>query len=255
MFKLSSDKNTKGTRIAVLAGVTPKQYVYMKSGFDHTDGGGWSNEIKIDKGKLEAVPRTDIVEKLYISGNSGSGKTYNASKWIEKYLKMFKNEDAEFYLFSLVDSDETLDRLDPVRIDIDDTLITDPIPLEDFSDSVVVFDDSEMVPSKQLKSMLFNMMDKLITMGRHTRSRVIIITHQISNYKETRLILAEATSITIFPRYGAVSSIKKMLETHIGLNKNQIAKVLKLPSRYVSIYKYGINYILYEKGILGIDYL
>ena len=258
MLKLSTDKKLKGASlIAKTTGISPVKFLYLKSGsmFDtnRQAGGGWFNEIYLEKGKFEPVPRKDIVEKLYISGPSNSGKTYYASRYIDKYLK--KNRDSEFYLFSLIPDDDQLDDLDPMRVPVDESLVTDPIMLDDLYNSIAVFDDSELVKDKHVKNALFNLQDKIATMGRHTDTRLIAITHLMTNYKESRIILTEATSITFFPHAGASQAVKRVLEVYIGLSKEQIKKVLKLPSRWVTIYKHAPNYLLHERGAVMLSVL
>lgn len=71
----------------------------------------------------------------------------------------------------------------------------------------------------------------------------------ISNYRSTRQILNEATSITFFPKSSGTYHIKNYLKTYAGLDKSQIQKILKISSRWITIYRTYPSYIVWEHGI------
>jgi hypothetical protein len=62
-------------------------------------------------------------------------------------------------------------------------------------------------------------------------------------------MLNEATTVCFFPRAGSTYHIKTYLTKYVGLEKNQIKKILNLPSRWVALYRSYPMYVLYEKGI------
>ena len=45
--------------------------------------------------------------------------------------------------------DESLDSVKPLRIQLDESLIEDPIDIKEFADSVVLFDDIDVIPDKK----------------------------------------------------------------------------------------------------------
>ena len=76
--------------------------------------------------KFQHIPDTTKErEILYITGPSGSGKSTYTRKYLEQYVKKFKSRP--IYLFSSLPSDESLDKIKPKRIKLDDSLHTDPI--------------------------------------------------------------------------------------------------------------------------------
>jgi hypothetical protein len=77
---------------------------------------------------------------------------------------------------------------------------------------------------------------------------MLITSHLMSNYRETRRVLNEATTVVFFPRSGSTHQIKKFLTTYAGLEKDMIKKILKLPSRWVALYKTYPMFILHERG-------
>ncbi|MFM6267246.1 MAG: ATPase/DNA packaging protein, partial [Dolichospermum sp.] len=55
---------------------------------------------------------------MYITGPSGSGKSTYTRKYLEQYVKKFKGRP--IYLFSSLPSDESLDKVKPKRIKLDE---------------------------------------------------------------------------------------------------------------------------------------
>ena len=196
-------------------------------------------------GKLQPLPNPKRVEKLYVCGISGSGKSTYSANWIKEYLKA--NKENEFYVFSTVDEDEPLDKLDPIRVDLDG-LMDNPISLEELRDSVCLFDDCATISDTRLRKYVIDLMSHLIEVGRHYNITVLNTTHVILDYKNSRKILNEATSVTIFPKVGSNNLNKKYLENYAGFDSKQISKIMNLPSRWVSLYRTFPNFVLYDKG-------
>jgi GTPase SAR1 family protein len=196
-------------------------------------------------GKFQLLPNTKRVEKLYVCGISGSGKSTYSSKWIKEYLKT--NKDNEMFIFSTVDEDEPLDKLNPIRVDLDG-LMDNPVSLEELRDSVCLFDDCATISDPRLRKYVIDLMSHLLEVGRHYNITVVNTAHVILDYKNSRKILNEATSVTIYPHVGSNVLNKKYLEHYAGFDSKQIAKILNLPSRWVSLYRTFPNFVIYEKG-------
>ena len=212
-------------------------------------------DVKDDKGlnvmrfkqKVQVLPRRDLVEKLYIAGVSGSGKSTYTGKYIEKFKKMFPN--MELFVFSSVSEDKAFDKYNPIRIPIDEDLINDPLMIQDFEDSLTVFDDVNTIKDKILRTSVLDIQAEIIEIGRHYNARCIITSHLISNFHSTRQILNECTSITFFPKSSGQYHIKNYLKTYVGLDKHQIQYILNIPSRWITIYRTFPSYIVWENGI------
>jgi len=204
------------------------------------------NNIKC-KEKIQVLPRRDLVEKLYISGVSGSGKSTYTGKYIKEFKKIFKND--EIFIFSSVGKDEAFDKYNPLRIPINDELISDPLSIQDFENSLTIFDDTDTIRNKQYRNIVNDIKAEIIEIGRHYNARCLITSHMISNFHSTRQILNEATSITFFAKSSGTYHIKNYLKSYAGLDKEQITRILKLPSRWITIYRTYPSYIVWEYGI------
>jgi hypothetical protein len=99
---------------------------------------------------------------------------------------------------------------------------------EDFKDSLVIFDDVDCIREKKLKNKIKEILDKLLQTGRHYNSSVIYLSHLTCNGGDTKLILAECHSITVFPNTLNGRTRDYLYKSYIGLNKKQIENLKKL---------------------------
>jgi len=115
--------------------------------------------------KLQQIPDTTKErEIIYMTGPSGSGKSTYTRKYLEQWKK--KNKDKEIYMFSSLPEDESLD-VKPQRIRLDSSIYEDPIEVEDFKDSVVIFDDIDVISDKKIRDAVYNILNKVLEIGRH----------------------------------------------------------------------------------------
>ncbi len=205
-------------------------------------------EINIHDGEILPYPSPvkNQTFRHYISGPSGSGKSVWVSKYIDQFVKLYP--DREIFIFSDVDEDEVLDKYDPIRIMLDASLYENPIQSEELVDSLVIFDDIDSITDTKVKKAVASLRDSLLKRGRHENISVLVTSHQITNYSDTRVVLNEATSITIFPQSGSSHGIEYVLRKYCGLSKLQIKKVMELPSRWVSVFKNYPMFVVSSKS-------
>ena len=187
---------------------------------------------------------------LYITGASGSGKSYYTMMYVKEYKKIFPKN--QIYLFSALDSDDTLDKIKEIkRVKLDQKFYDTVFEINDFKDSLIIFDDTDCINDKLLKQKLSEILDMLLQTGRHSKSSVIFTSHLPNNGLQTRMILAECHSITIFLATLGGRSLKYLLDGYLGLDKHQIKKIKDigiLNSRWITIVKSYPMVVLYEKG-------
>lgn len=183
----------------------------------------------------------------FISGQSGSGKSFFSRKYIEQYHKLYKKRP--IYIFSYFNEDPSLDSLKYLkRIPLDNKFIETELTLDDFKNSLILFDDIDCIRNKSIKNKLFGILHSLLELGRHCNCEVLYLSHIATKGIETKCILNEATSITIFPKVMSARAFKYLLESYFGLDKNQIKHIKQLKSRAVTILKTYPNIVLYEGG-------
>jgi hypothetical protein len=190
-----------------------------------------------DDSKFQIVPSPDPKKRevFYIAGASGSGKSYIAKGIAEMYHNLFPSR--EVYLISKLGEDSTLDTMKPPpkRINIQ-TLIDDYPELEEFEDCCVIFDDYDTFTGPAEK-VVHKLIDDLATMGRHTNTTMLCLSHYLTNYKKTRLLLNEATHIIVYPMATSFHALCYLLKTHIGMSKDD-CRDLKKMGRWVCLYKH-----------------
>lgn len=204
-------------------------------------------EIKANIGHIEIMPNIDSRECIYISGPSGSGKSYFCNNYIDKYNKLFPNND--IYLFSKVDNDSSLSNKNIKKIEITKDIIKDPIKVEELNNSLVLFDDTDTIREKDIAKEIDNLKDDLLSTGRHESTYVLITSHQIMNYNRTRLIIAESHAVVFFLNSGSSYHIRRFLNVYCGCDKKTILKILNLKSRWCFIYLRAPRYVVCESSI------
>lgn len=204
-------------------------------------------ELVIHDGILIPLPNMKSRQCIYVTGPSGSGKSTYIAKYAEMYKNQHKNKNP-VVLFSRLDEDESLDYIKPTRIELTDELLSDPIEPEELTDTMTIFDDTDTIRDKKLLKEIDSLKDDLLQVGRHNNTHVVIVSHMMTNYKQSRAILNECHAIVFFPKSGNRYAINYVLTKYFGISKKDLEKIMDLPSRWVALYKNFPMYVLYEKG-------
>ena len=233
---LLTNKNNKKTKIVSVEDDEEKVKDYFE---DYVCKKGETIQLIPIKQKERSVE--------FITGQSGSGKSTFAKKYFEQYHKMYKKR--EIYIFSYFSEDKSIDCNYIHRIKLDDKFCQTEFHLEeDFSNSLCLFDDIDCIRSKVLRNKLVHILHSLLELGRHHNCEVCYCSHLATKKDETRIILNECSSITIFPKVMNARSMKYLLENYFGMNKDQIKRIKQLKSRAVTICKTYPNIVIYEGG-------
>lgn len=241
----SDSKNTNGEIIYINTDTKKKSTLKEKP----------ITNASIDDGEFELLP-SDDVRVIFIAGPSGSGKSHFAAQYIRKYKKLYKK--AEFHLFSKLDEDKVLDKLEPHRITIDQSLVDDPIDLSEVPDhSIILFDDIDTISDKKLQDAINNIKAQILEMGRHRDIKCLITSHLISGNakKDARIILNEMQMLVIFPQSGSAYQINYTLKTYFGLSSTQIKHIMNIESRWIAIRKIFPQALLSEHEAVFLNML
>jgi energy-coupling factor transporter ATP-binding protein EcfA2 len=203
------------------------------------------NALKIDDGLFQQIPNTKKERQCgLIVGASGSGKSH----YVKNYCKEYKNtyKDRDIYMFSNLTYDDTLKDIKIKRVKIDNSLITEPIPIMEFSNSLVIFDDVDAM-QKHLKIAVYDILKEMLNQGRHFNIEIIITSH-MANGSELKAILNECHYFVYFP-WGATRTTHYVLENYIGIDKIDMKKIKSTKSRWACVYKNFPQCVLTEKNI------
>lgn len=184
---------------------------------------------------------------LYITAPSGSGKSFYTREYISQYHKMYPKRDV--YVFSSLDDDQTLDKLKYLkRIKIKSPeFLTTEINAVDFKDCLVIFDDTDVISVKPIKIKVFRILNEILQVGRHHNTSVVFTSHASTNGHDTKIILNEAHSVTIFVKNSGGKTLRYLLDQYLGLSKEEITKLKKLEGRWITIVKSYPMIVLSEK--------
>ena len=200
------------------------------------------------EGYFQQIPNKNTErEIIYITGASGSGKSTYTRKYCEEYKKLYPKR--EIYMFSSLKEDESLDSVKPNRIILDDRLITDPLFVDDFKDSLVIADDIDVISDKLHRRAVWNLLDQILETGRHTNTSCIITNHLPTGGRDTKRILNEAHSVVFFPHSGSSRGLRYLVENYLGGDIKDIKNIRKMKSRWCCWFKNYPQTIMTEKCI------
>lgn len=209
-----------------------------------------TSELKLDGNeKFEPCPNTNKErDVLYIFGQSGSGKSFYVQMYANNYRQLFPKNN--IFVFSTLDSDkEGLDKIKGIkRIKLDAEFINDEIiPTVDFTDSLVIFDDVDNISDKKTKAVVWTYMNNFLQTGRHHKISCAITFHVSAGGNQTKMILNEATSMTFFGATIGGRNLKYICDSYLGMDKDQIKKLKKINSRWITVHKTYPKVIISEK--------
>jgi hypothetical protein len=207
-----------------------------------------TNEVVLDDGGLfSLIPNPDPTKRevWYVTGTSGSGKSWIAREYAEHYHKLFPKRD--IYLISKLDEDETLDKLKYLKRVPIKSLIEDYPKLEEMRESLMIMDDYDTLTNDAEKVVL-KLIDDVAIMGRHTLTSMMCLSHFSTNYKKTRLILSEATHIVVYPNSTSYHALRHLLHNYAGVDEDLLKVHRKLGSRWLCYSKQFPTYMISQRS-------
>jgi len=198
--------------------------------------------------KLQQVPNdTSEREILYITGASGSGKSTYTRKYCELYKKKYPKRP--IFLFSSLEEDESLDSIKPMRFKIEDRLVSEPVKPEDIPESMVIFDDIDVIRDKKHRQAVLDLANQVLEIGRHYKISAIFTNHLPTNKGDTRRILNESHEVVFFPHSGTARGTRYLLESYVGIDNEMIKKIKKMPTRWCCVFKNYPQVVMTEHNI------
>ena len=195
-----------------------------------------------DDGIFELLPPTDPKKRSvwYVAGQSGSGKSWIAKQLAQMYHKLFPGRG--IYLISKLDQDDTLDALKFLKRIKIQSFVDDYPSLEEFGGKngegcMLIFDDYDTLTGDAGK-VIHQLIDDLAIQGRHTNTTMLCLSHYLTNYKKTRLLLNEATNVVVYPLSTSYHALKYMLKNYCGVEEEDLKRHRKSGSRWL-MYKKG----------------
>lgn len=207
------------------------------------------DEVEIDyKEEQIIVLPTPPTERCYASGIAGSGKTTLVAHYMIEYLK--QNPENRIFMFNRHDDDPAYEGIPIQWITVDnDELLSASFSLDEFSDSLVVFDDVDNLQDPKMKKWMIKVANDLFCNGRKKGISCFYVSHVMFNALQTQTILIESTKLFCFPQTGNYH-IERYLKDRIGIDKDKIKRFFYLTekSRWVCICRRPPLHVIHEKG-------
>ena len=222
-----SDGKSKGD-ILYLKDINPTRVAAASSG---------EKTVALKDGQFELLPSPDPKKRevYYIAGASGSGKSYIAKGLAAYYHKLFP--DRNIYLVSKLDEDDTLDALKFLKRIPVQSFVDEYPELDEFKDCMVIFDDFDTLTGDAEK-VICKIIDDLAIMGRHSNTTLLALSHYLTNYKKTRLILNEATHIIVYPLSTSYHALFYLLKNYVGVEEADLKALRKSGTRWICFTKH-----------------
>lgn len=239
----SDDKKENGKFVYVDAAIKSKGETKLSVPFNST---------------LSLLPdvRGDKRNIYYIAGASGSGKSYIAKSIAENYHKLYP--DRFIFIVSGIDEDDTLDSMKVnkkkiVRLDYR-SFITDKPDINSISDCLFIMDDTDNIPPKEGGDAIQTLINDICIMGRAHKAgqgnvSMLVLTHHITNYRKTKLILNEADWYVLYPQNTSTHQLYYLLRTYLGFDRKDVVALKKIPSRWIAVHKNRPQMLLWDSGV------
>lgn len=247
VMRMLNEANHKGTPAEHLQAPGDIKALYAK--LTKTSEAEASTKIDLPPDSMfQLVPSSKLTvrEVWYIAGPSGSGKSYIAKGLVERYRKQFPDRDV--FLVSKLKEDETLDNTKGgplIRLDLEKLVAMPPENLDDMTDCMIVFDDYDTFTQPYAK-VVNKLIDDIATMGRHSNTTMLCLSHYLSNYAKTRLLLCEATHFVLYPAATGNHALSYLLQTYLGFDKEETADLRRIRSRWICIHKNFPQWVVSE---------
>ena len=247
MMRILNEASYKGTAAADLDVPEEIRHLYEKLTKKHKSDASILIELPPES-QFHLVPssKPTVREVWYIAGPSGSGKSYIAKGLVERYRKTFP--DREVFLVSKLQEDDTLDSTKGgplIRLDLEKLVAEPPENLDDMTDCMIVFDDYDTFTNPYAK-VVNKLIDDIATMGRHSNTTMLCLSHYLSNYAKTRLLLCEATHFVLYPAATGNHALSYLLQTYLGFDKEETAELRRIRSRWICIHKNYPQWVVSE---------
>jgi hypothetical protein len=200
--------------------------------------------------QFQLIPNPETERQIhYVTGSSGSGKSYFTRKYCNEFTKIFPKRP--IYLFSSIGDDSSIDAIKGLkRIKLKSAeFLEEDFDINDFKDCLVIFDDTDVIPDKKLRNKVNTILGMVLETGRHTNTYCIYTSHLACAGNDTKRVLNEAHSITFFPNTAGGRTLKYLCDSYLGLDKKEIEHIKRLPSRWVTVLKTYPKVVVSEKDL------
>lgn len=192
------------------------------------------NKVVLKSGRWQIVPSSVYGEPscIMLAGRSGSGKSF----WLAEYLMQFVKYYPKYriYLLSQKTEDKLLDKIPNLKRIPLETLPEAEFEAEDFKESMFVADDVDVISDKKVDKACFDLINKVLEVGRSYNTHSCITMHLSANGNQTKRLLQRATHFVFF-KNSSNHGTNYVLEEYFGFNTKELKAIQKIESRSICI--------------------
>jgi hypothetical protein len=168
---------------------------------------------------------------LYCAGPTNCGKSTILAKTAEVWGLLKRNKGKPIHIFCRggdKDHDPAFRFIKPkpYYFPMDETILK--VKTDDLRDSLVIFDDVDVIPDKQICAHIMGIRADILQNGRKKFIDVMNSSHLVLDFNKTKLSVTESTVAVIFPTSGMQLQIERLMKCYMGLGKPMMEKVKAL---------------------------
>lgn len=179
---------------------------------------------------ISLIPRNihNQTERLFVSGSSGSGKSYFAGEYARNY--QIEHPGNNVILLTPKAFDKAFDNVDNiVKPEINRQFIQylgTANVLQDFRHCLIIFDDFEGIPDRTMKKAIIDFKDNCLKMGRAHNINIVTIQHKTLGGKDSLVDHCECNIYVFFPNQNP-RECKNLLKLYLGFEKSEASTLLR----------------------------
>ena len=197
-------------------------------------------------------------QRIYVSGQSGCGKSRWAGKWLEEYQFLYPHKTVTAFCHTLIDNDPAYAGIRSTQFDLHDPDFqnaTEEVLAGGLLDnSICLFDDIDKLEGSA-RGTAYRLLGQTVMMGRKAGIPVCFCNHLGTDRKATRDILNAATAAVIFPRGGSVGQLEYLARNHLGMSKRAFMAVHDMKPKWCYVHRNYPSFIITESRICTMDAL
>lgn len=209
--------------------------------------------IKLPLGSFfEPLPSVDphVRTTAYLAGKAGSGKSTYGSGLVRRYQKLFPGREVYGVCKTKLKEDAAYASLGIKQLPLSffagaagEGGAFDVKKVFGTDGCLVLFDDWDSLEKKDLVNVHAAITD-VLNLGRKMQISVIVTSHLLTNYNQTRGIIHEANFMTIFPQHELYQSVYYLCQK-LGVSKELIGR-LRSKGRWVTFHNSEPTFCLSE---------
>jgi hypothetical protein len=190
--------------------------------------------------------RNDI---LFLIGATGSGKSTSIKRYLIEFKRIYPEVKKIFLFTDVHQEDPELAGLGIKKIQLDMSIVENPIEPHELANSVCIFDDVDSISDKKILKAIITLKGSVCKQGVSKNGITCVITnHNATEGLSTKNAINECKYLYLYPM-GGTTGLNYLLRTKLGLSKEQFMKITQLKSRVVILHKRCPFYVIHSHGI------